>query len=35
MTLLDGLVFLVAMPVFEFIDHAQVSGALPVLLRVP
>lgn len=35
MTLLDGLVFLVAMPIFEFIDHAQVSGSLPILLRVP
>lgn len=35
MTLLDGLVFLVAMPIFEIIDHAQVSGALPVLFQVP
>ena len=34
-TLLDGLVFLVAMPVFEIIDAAQLSGALPVLFRVP
>lgn len=34
-TLLDGLVFLVAMPVFELIDHAQLSGALPVLFRIP
>lgn len=34
-TLLDGLVFLVAMPVFEIIDAAQVSGALPVLFRMP
>jgi protein-S-isoprenylcysteine O-methyltransferase Ste14 len=34
-TLLDGLVFLVAMPFFEIIDTAQVSGALPVLFRIP
>ena len=34
-TLLDGLVFLVAMPVFELIDAAQLSGALPVLFRLP
>ena len=34
-TLLDGLVFLVAMPVFELIDAAQASGALPVLFRIP
>ncbi len=34
-TLLDGLVFLVAMPVFEIIDSAQLSGTLPVLFRVP
>lgn len=34
-TLLDGLVFLVALPVFELIDHAQVTGALPVLFRIP
>jgi protein-S-isoprenylcysteine O-methyltransferase Ste14 len=34
-TLLDGLVFLVAMPIFELIDHAQMSGVLPVLFRVP
>lgn len=35
MTLLDGLVFLVAMPVFEAIEAAQVNGTLPVLLRLP
>ncbi len=35
MTLLDGLVFLVAMPLFELIDAAQLSGALPVLFRIP
>ena len=34
-TLLDGLVFLVAMPFFEIIDTAQLSGALPVLFRIP
>jgi protein-S-isoprenylcysteine O-methyltransferase Ste14 len=34
-TLLDGLVFLVAMPFFEIIDAAQLSGALPVLFRIP
>jgi protein-S-isoprenylcysteine O-methyltransferase Ste14 len=34
-TLLDGLVFLVAMPVFEIIDAAQVSGTLPVLFHMP
>jgi len=34
-TLVDGLVFLVAMPVFELIDHAQSTGALPVLFRLP
>ena len=34
-TLLDGLVFLVAMPVFELIDAGQMSGVLPVLFRLP
>jgi protein-S-isoprenylcysteine O-methyltransferase Ste14 len=34
-TLLDGLVFLIALPVFEMIDSAQVSGTLPVLFRLP
>jgi protein-S-isoprenylcysteine O-methyltransferase Ste14 len=34
-TLLDGLVFLVAMPFFEIIDAAQLSGTLPVLFRIP
>lgn len=34
-TLLDGLVFLVAMPFFETIDAAQTSGWLPVLFRIP
>lgn len=34
-TLTDGLVFFVAMPVFELIELAQESGLLPVLLRLP
>lgn len=34
-TLLDGLVFLVAMPLFEIIDSAQVAGTVPVLFRMP
>jgi protein-S-isoprenylcysteine O-methyltransferase Ste14 len=34
-TLLDGLIFLIAMPVFELIDSAQLSGTLPVLFRIP
>lgn len=34
-TLGDGLVFLIAMPAFEMIDAAQLSGALPVLFRIP
>ena len=34
-TLLDGLVFLAAMPFFESIDAAQMSGVLPVLFRLP
>lgn len=34
-TLLDGLVFLVAMPAFELIDKAQETGVLPVLYRLP
>ncbi|MDI6025262.1 isoprenylcysteine carboxylmethyltransferase family protein [Corticibacterium sp. UT-5YL-CI-8] len=34
-TLGDGLVFLIAMPVFELIDSAQISGVLPVLFRIP
>lgn len=34
-TLLDGLVFLVALPVFELIDYAQKSGIVPVLFRLP
>jgi protein-S-isoprenylcysteine O-methyltransferase Ste14 len=34
-TLLDGLVFLAAMPFFESIDAAQLSGVLPVLFKLP
>jgi len=34
-TLLDGLVFLAAMPFFESIDAMQQSGVLPVLFRLP
>ncbi len=34
-TLLDGMVFLVALPVFEIIGAAQLSGALPVYYRMP
>ncbi|MER9797296.1 isoprenylcysteine carboxylmethyltransferase family protein [Mesorhizobium sp. M0142] len=34
-TLLDGLVFLLALPAFELIDGAQQSGILPVLFRFP
>ena len=34
-TLLDGLVFLAAMPFFESIDTMQMSGVLPVLFRLP
>jgi protein-S-isoprenylcysteine O-methyltransferase Ste14 len=35
LTLRDGLVFLLAIPLFEFIDFCQAQGWLPVLLRVP
>lgn len=34
-TLLDGLVFLVALPFFEVIDSAQASGTVPVLFHLP
>lgn len=34
-TLLDGLVFLIALPAFELIDGAQQSGMLPVWFRLP
>lgn len=34
-TLLDGLVFLVALPAFELIDGAQQSGMLPVWFTLP
>lgn len=34
-TLRDGLVFLLAVPIFELVEWAQVSGWLPVLVRLP
>lgn len=34
-TIRDGLVFLLAIPVFESVDMAQAAGWLPVLLRLP
>lgn len=34
-TLTDGLVFFVAMPVFELVELWQESGLLPVVLRLP
>ncbi|AZO35367.1 isoprenylcysteine carboxylmethyltransferase family protein [Mesorhizobium sp. M2A.F.Ca.ET.037.01.1.1] len=34
-TLLDGMVFLVALPAFELIDGAQQSGVLPVWFTLP
>jgi len=34
-TLLDGLVFLVALPAFELIDGAQQTGMLPVWFTLP
>lgn len=34
-TLLDGLVFFLAIPLFEFIEWLQASGVLPVLARLP
>ncbi|WP_425987490.1 methyltransferase family protein [Brevundimonas sp. TWP2-3-2] len=34
-TIRDGLVFLLAIPVFEGVDMAQAAGWLPVLLRLP
>lgn len=34
-TLLDGLVFLIALPAFELIDGAQQSGMLPVWFTLP
>ncbi len=35
LTLLDGLVFFVAMPLFELVDAAQTTCVLPVLFRIP
>lgn len=34
-TLRDGLVFLLAVPIFEGVEWAQVTGWLPVLVRLP
>ena len=34
-TIRDGLVFLLAIPIFEAVDAAQAAGWLPVLLRLP
>jgi protein-S-isoprenylcysteine O-methyltransferase Ste14 len=34
-TFFDSLVFFAAMPVFEFVEHLQIHGVLPVLLRLP
>ena len=34
-TIRDGLVFLLAIPIFEGVDMAQAAGWLPVLLRLP
>lgn len=34
-TIRDGLVFLLAIPIFEAVDMAQAAGWLPVLLRLP
>ena len=33
-TLLDGLVFFAAVPAFALVEHLQISGVLPVLLRL-
>ncbi len=35
LTLRDGLVFLLAIPLFEFIDYCQAQGWLPILLHLP
>ncbi|MFP1630371.1 methyltransferase family protein [Zhengella sp. ZM62] len=34
-TLMDGLVFFAAMPLFELLEYLQETGWLPVLLRLP
>jgi len=34
-TLRDGLVFLLAVPIFESVDWAQAAGWLPVLVKLP
>lgn len=35
LTIRDGLVFLLAIPVFEMIDFAQILGVLNVFMRLP
>lgn len=35
LTLRDGLAFLLAIPLFEFIDYCQAQGWLPVLVHLP
>lgn len=35
MTFADALVFLLAVPLAEFFEHLQETGAIPVLLRLP
>lgn len=34
-TFFDSLVFFTAIPAFEFVEHLQLHGILPVLLRLP
>lgn len=34
-TMLDGMVFFLAMPFFEFVEYLQETGYLPVLLNLP
>jgi len=34
-TFLDGLIFLMAFPLIELVEHLQLQGYLPVLLRLP
>lgn len=34
-TLFDGMVFVIAVPVFELIEHLQKSGFIPVVLHLP
>lgn len=34
-TVIEALPFLLALPIFEFVEHLQASGVLPVLLHLP